>query len=334
MAAARVGTSMDSEDVPQTAEGGEHTTAQTPSSVQEDSRKAATRRMPLTSEGSVSQVEGSKKLKGQMSAARNSAGSDRPARRRPASGSEDRLFILQIEDAEEFGPPIVRSFEEGALLKRPPPDFGQGQECWFGLQVYIRERLWLLYHLDNPSTMDDEESSRMMEAIARGRKKLAEKKAREVFEDLQSRLDEAARQLWDDERTRQGAEERIADAEARIKELKAEAAAASSNQRETYDQYHKLCQEWRAEEMKSRQKISGTFHQDLVLEPLKLPDLPPSVLHFRDSKMAEPQRLAAPPPTNAETSRTEVSAWVGSTSERRTAARWTPQPREAYGRRS
>ena len=79
--------------------------------------------------------------------------------------------------------------------------------------------------------------------------------------------------------------------------------------------------------MKSRQKFSGTLHQDLVLEPLKLPDLPPSVLHFRDSKLAEPQRLAAPPPTNAETSRAEVSAWVGSTSEGRTAARRTPQPR-------
>ena len=167
----------------------------------------------------------------------------------------------------------------------------------------------------------------MMEAIARGRQKLAEKKAREVFEDLQSRLDEAARRLWNDDHTRQRAEERIADAEARIKELKAEAAAASSNQRETYDQYHKLCQEWRAEEKKSRQKISGTFHQDLVLQPLKLPDLPPSVLHFRDSKLAEPQRLAASPPTNAETSRAEVSAWVGSTSEGRTAARRTPQPR-------
>ena len=167
----------------------------------------------------------------------------------------------------------------------------------------------------------------MMEAIARGRKKLAEKKAREVFEGLQSRLDEAARRLWNDDHTRQRSEERIADAEARIKELKAEAAAVSSNQRETYDQYRKLFQEWRAEEMKSRQTFSGTFHQDLVLEPLKLPDLPPSVLHFRDSKLAEPQRLAAPPPTNAETSRAEVSAWVGSTSERRTAARRTPQPR-------
>ena len=47
--------------------------------------------------------------------------------------------------------------------------------------------------------MDDEELSRMMEAIARGRKKLAEKKAREVLEDLQSRLDEAARRLWNDD---------------------------------------------------------------------------------------------------------------------------------------
>ena len=214
MAAARVGMSIDSEDVPQTAEGGEPMTAQTSSSVSEDSRKAVAERMPLTSEGSVSQVEGSNNLKGQMSTARDSAESDRPARR------------------------TARSFEEDALLKRPPPDFGLGQEYWLGLQVYIRERLWLLYRLDNPSTMDDEELSRMMKAIARGRNKLAEKKAREVFEDLQSRLDEAACRLWNDDHTRQRAEERIADAEAWIKELKAEAAAASSNQRETYDQYH------------------------------------------------------------------------------------------------
>ena len=79
MAAARLDTSIDnSEDVPQTA--------QTPSSVSEDSRRAVTGRMPLTSEGS-------KTLKGQMSAARDSAESDRPARR------------------------TVRSFEEDALLK-------------------------------------------------------------------------------------------------------------------------------------------------------------------------------------------------------------------------
>ena len=162
MAAARLDTSIDSEDVPQTA--------QTPSSVSEDSRRAVTGRVPLTSEGS-------KILKGQMSAARDSAESDRPARR------------------------TVRSFEEDALLERPPPDFGLGQEYWLGLQVFIREKLWRLYRLYNPSTMDDEELSRMMEAIARGRKKLAEKKAREVFGDLQSRLDEAARRLWNEDHT-------------------------------------------------------------------------------------------------------------------------------------
>ena len=150
-----------------------------------------------------------------------------------------------------------------------------------------------MYRVDNPSTLeDDEESYRLEEAMARARKERSEKKAREDLErehaskkeNLQSRLDEAARQLWDDERTRQGAEERIADAEAWIKELKAEAAAASSNQRD--GKYHKLCQEWRAEEMKSRRKFSGTLHQDWVREPLRLPDLPPSVRHFRDQKRA------------------------------------------------
>ena len=100
MAAARLVTSTDSNDVPQTAKEGEPITAQTPSSVHEDSEKAVTGRMLLTSERSVSQVEGSKILKGHniMSAARDSAESDRPekgspARRRPASGSEDRLSM-------------------------------------------------------------------------------------------------------------------------------------------------------------------------------------------------------------------------------------------------
>ena len=135
--------------------------------------------------------------------------------------------------------------------------------------------------------------------------------------------------MWDDDDTRQRAEEHIAEAEALIKELRVEATAASRSQRETYDQYHKLCQEWRAEEMKSRQKCSGTFHQDLVLEPLKLPDLPPSVRHFNDQKRAETQRPAALPADNAEVERKAVSAWVGSTSERRTTleARRTPHAR-------
>ena len=118
MTAARLGTSTDSEDVSHT---------ETPSSVHEDSRKAVAGRMPWTSEKSVSQVEGSKVEKGQMSAARDSAESDRPTRRGPASGSNDRLSTLQREDAEEFGeffhkgkatvPPIVRSFEEDARQK-------------------------------------------------------------------------------------------------------------------------------------------------------------------------------------------------------------------------
>ena len=101
MAATRLGMSTDSEEKPQI-------TTQTPSSVKEDSEKAVTGRMPLTSERSVSQVEGSESLKGHMSVARGSAKSNRPekgslARRRPLSGSEDRLSMLQREDAEEFG---------------------------------------------------------------------------------------------------------------------------------------------------------------------------------------------------------------------------------------
>ena len=278
---------------------------------------------------------------------RDSAESDRPTRIRPESGSEDRLSTLQREDAEEFeeffhegkasAPPRVRSFEEDARLKRPPPDCELNHEHWLGLHDGTRVKLWRLYSLDNPSTIeDDEESSRMVEAIARARKERLEKRAREDFErehaskseDPQNRLDEAARQLWDNDHTRQRAEERIAEAEARIKELRAEATAASRIRRETFDQYRKLCQEWRAEEMKSRRKGSGTFHQDLVLEPLKLPDLPPSVRPFEDQKQAEPQRSAASPLDNAKAARAG-SASVGSTSERRLTleARRTPQAR-------
>ena len=62
MAATRLGMSTDSEDVPLTAKGGESITAQTPSSVHEDSEKAVIGRLPLTSERSVSQVEGSGKV--------------------------------------------------------------------------------------------------------------------------------------------------------------------------------------------------------------------------------------------------------------------------------
>ena len=63
-----------------------------------------------------------------------------------------------------------------------------------------------------------------------------------------------------------------------------------------------------------------------MLEPLRLPDLPPSVRLFE--KRAEPQRSAAPPPDNAEAAR-PVPAWVGSPSGRRPTleARRTPQAR-------
>ena len=108
MAAIRLGMSTDSKKVPQTAKGGKPRTAQTPLSVQEDSDKAVTGRMPLTSERSVSHMEGSENLKGHMSAARGFAESNRPekgspARRTPSSGSEHRLSMLQREDAEGFG---------------------------------------------------------------------------------------------------------------------------------------------------------------------------------------------------------------------------------------
>ena len=51
----------------------------------------------------MGQVEDSKMEKEQMSAARDSAESDRPTRRGPASCSEDRLSTLQRENAEEIG---------------------------------------------------------------------------------------------------------------------------------------------------------------------------------------------------------------------------------------
>ena len=71
MVATRLGMSTDSEDVPQTAKEGKPITAQTPSSVHEDSEKAMTGRMPLTSERSVSQVQGSESWKGRMSGAKD-----------------------------------------------------------------------------------------------------------------------------------------------------------------------------------------------------------------------------------------------------------------------
>ena len=234
-----------------------------------------------------------------------------------------------LHEGKSVAPPRVRSFEEDALLKRPPPDFVLGQEHWIWLHEEILQKLWQVYRLVNPTIFTEaEESTRVVQVISRAREELAEKKAREFFEDepekkrsyLQSRLEEAARRMSDHDRVLRTTEERIAGAEALVKEFKAEAAAASSNQRETCDQYHRHCREWRTEEARSEREFRATFHQAWLQKPLKLPDFPPWVLPFKeDSKLAEPQRSAAPQPTNAEASRTEVSAWAGSTSERRPA---------------
>ena len=137
--------------------------------------------------------------------------------------------------------------------------------------------------------------------------------------------------MWDHDRVLRDTEERIAGAEALLKELKAEeVAAAGTNQRETYDQYHRHCREWRTEEARSEREFRATFHQDWPRQPLKLPDLPPSVLtRTEDARLAGSQRTPSQQLTSAETASAEVSAWVGSTSERRPVqgARWTPQPR-------
>ena len=78
----------------------------------------------------------------------------------------------------------MRSFEEDALLKRPPPDFVLGQEHWLGLHGEIREKPWQGYRLVQPTNITEaKELTRMVEAISRTRKELAEKKAREVFKD-------------------------------------------------------------------------------------------------------------------------------------------------------
>ena len=63
----------------------------------------------------------------------------------------------------------------------------------------------------------------MVEAISRAREELAE--------------------MWTQDRVLRNAEERVAGAEALIKELKAEVAATSTSQRGTYDQYRRYFRE-------------------------------------------------------------------------------------------
>ena len=222
MSAARMGTRTDSEEGPPvTARREKPAALQTPSSGEGKNRggasEAAQGKMNFISEKSTSQTEGSDSEKGQRSAARDSAESDRPikgspAERRQPSGSEDRLSTLQREDAEEFGeflhegkpaaPPRVSSFEETVELESPPPDFQEGLEYWLGLREPVREMLWRAYRLVHPTTIAEaEESTRMVEAISKVRDELAERKAKEIFveeyeskkKDSQGRLEEAAR---------------------------------------------------------------------------------------------------------------------------------------------
>ena len=75
-----------------------------------------------------------------------------------------------------------------------------------------------MYRLINPTTFAEaEKSTKVVEAIFRDREELAEKQAREIFEDehekkrsdLQSRLEEAARRTRDHDRVLQTTEGRI-----------------------------------------------------------------------------------------------------------------------------
>ena len=217
---------------------------------------------------------------GQMSASKqrargsaelNRPGSGFPSRERSLLGLEKKEFsILPQEDVEEFGEFLhdwkpkavleIRSFEDDGMLKKPPPYFVLGPEHWLGLHEEIPETLfWQAYRLVNPTTfVEAKQSLKVVEAISRAREELAEIKASEVFEEeherkrsgLQSQLEETARRMWTHDRVLRDMEKRIAGADALVKELEAEVAAASTNQRETYEQHHRYCREWRAEESK------------------------------------------------------------------------------------
>ena len=227
------------------------------------------------------------------------------------------------------------------MLKRPPPDLVLGPEHWLELHKGIQEKLWQAYRLVNPTTFAEaEQSSKVLEAISRAREELAEKKAREVFReeherkrsDLQRQLEQTARRMWTHDRVLRDMEERIAGVEALVKELKAEVAVASTNQRETYYQDHRFCRERRTEEARSELEFKAAFHQNWLQQPLKLPHLPSSVIFLKeDSKLAGSQRTAPQQSTSAEASSTEVPDWVGSTSEHgppQHEIRWTPQRQE------
>ena len=95
-----------------------------------------------------------------------------------------------------------------------------------------------------------------MEAVFRARGELAERKARQVFEEehrkkrsfLQTQLEGTARRMWTQYHVLRNAAERISGAETlTTKELKYEVTATSSGPQEVYDQCHRYYREWSAE---------------------------------------------------------------------------------------
>ena len=232
--ATKMETSKHSEEgVPGTASRGKPPASETPASVEglrEETLKVVAGRMPLTSDMSVSLVGSSESGKsGHVSTtegptnqqARSSVESNRPGKgsagiERSMSGLEERdSSSLPQEDVEDVGEflhewepqkaiPKIPSLEEDHMLKSPPPDFVLGPEQRLRLHGEIRKKLWQAYRLVSSTTFAEaEQSSKVVEAISRARDELAEKKARQVFEqehqrkrhDLQSQLEETARQM-------------------------------------------------------------------------------------------------------------------------------------------
>ena len=112
-------------------------------------------------------------------------------------------------------------------------------------------------------------------------------------------------------------EDRIAGMEAALEDLKADVEATITNQREEYHQFLRHCKDWRAEEARSEQNFRATFRQDWPRQPLVFPDLPPSVKTRREDPRPTGSQRTPVQVTGAAAAGAEVSAWVGSSSERR-----------------
>ena len=180
-----------------------------------------------------------------------------------------------------------------------------------GLHVKIREKLWQTYRLVHPATFNEaEQSSRVNGAISNSRNKLLEMKARQVFEEecrrkrsgYQKQLEKTVQKLWKQDRRLRNTEKRISDAKALLKELKAKVAATTSGHREVFEQYNRSCREWQAEETRMERVNKAIFHQDRPPRPLKLPDLPPSVLPLKEAtrRLAGSQKTSTAQLTSAE----------------------------------